>query len=80
MKYYVPIVTSYSVREIAYLYGISRRTLLRRLKQHNILKTKGKRHLFTPKEVEKIFNTLGVPVLSEEQAVILRGKLREKKY
>ena len=67
MRKYRPKIVAYSLRELAMLYKISKKTMRKRLKTLGLWEY-GKR-LYFPNEVRKIFNVYGVPELSEDDYI-----------
>lgn len=66
----------YSLSELAFMYKVSRKTMRKILNELKIWRS-GKRFYF-PKEVEIIFNTLGVPELGKEDIYFFPSKVIEK--
>jgi hypothetical protein len=57
------MIKTYSKKELCNLYGISSDTLRERLKP---LKLSKFRKVLLPKDIEKVFNLLGTPLIAEK--------------
>ena len=67
MSVFYPIITSYTLKELAMMYKVSPRTMKRRLKRLGILSDANRfKRIFFPSEVRLIFSKLGVPELTEK--------------
>lgn len=56
-----PVYKAMTLKELAHKYEVSTKTMLKWLKRCGIVKDKRNGYLFTPKEIERIFDALGEP-------------------